>query len=527
MKTTHTKQNKFSLGGWKGIALLLCMALFSIVAVFLLYQPWVGDYWEHRAVILELLQRPFDPQHPIVRSTQPHPFYSPYLVGWALAGRALGATGGQVLNCMAGVNLLLWLGAVCLLSRMFLPQRNTAQSFTILLLTLLFCWGFDPPNFSSFFHFSTLLYVLPYPSTFSFVAAVAGAWLALQLMSSNKNCMYQVLQLMILILLTAVVLLTHPLTFFLQLMLMLMGYVQVAQMHQKWVLKKPVILLSIAIAAAFLLAFFWPWYPFGQLLQYAEDAHRFHTDSRELYSNIYLELYPLLLPGLLMALQPRSFWKQQLPFWVALIIAGILFFYGWFSQHYGWGRMLAFGTLIAQLLVVRFVLCTPSRVKGTLMFTLMLVLALPYFIRAISNQVGLLKKTPSVLLSEKASTTAQLSPAALAHQLQFVQQQVPPGSLVLANRYCNRYLPGYSIRVVASSFPSYFITDVSPQQLNWERFFQSSATAAERQLLLQQLHPDAILLAPEEHWLLAELQTQYGWQPVKEANGFVLLLFTP
>lgn len=509
------------------MARVLCFTLFALQAGFLLNQPWVGDYWEHRAVLLELLQHPFDPQHPIVQATQPHPFYSPYLVGWALVGRAAEISIVPLLNIMAVVNLLLWLGAVYLLSRMFLPQRNTAQSFTILLLILLFCWGFDPPNFSSFFHFSTLLYVSPYPSTFSFVAAVAAAWLALQLMSHNKTRMHRVVLLTGCILLTAVVLLTHPLTFFLQLMLMLMGYVQEVQMQQKWFLKKPVIVLSIAVAAAFLLAFVWPWYPFWQLLQYAEDSHRFHTDSRELYSNIYLELYPLLLPGFLMALQPRSFWKQQLPFVVALVVAGLLFFYGWFSQQYGWGRMLAFGTIIAQLLVVRFVLCTPSRVKGTLMFTLTLVLALPYFIQAISNQVGLLKSTPAVLLSEKAPTTAQLSPAALAHQLQFVQQQVPTGSLVLANRYCNRYLPGYSIRVVASTFPSYFITDTTAQQFNWERFFQSSATAATRRLLLQQLHPYALLLAPEERWLLAELQTQYGWHPVKEANGFILLLSTP
>lgn len=518
------KQKSFSLTGWPGIAGLLCLTLFALQAGFLLNQPWVGDYWEHRAVLLELLQHPFDPQHPIVQATQPHPFYSPYLLGWALVGRATGISIVPLLNIMAAVNLLLWLGAVYLLSRMFLPQRNAAHSFAILLLTLLFCWGFDPPNYSSFFHFATLLYVMPYPSTFSFAAAVGAAWLLHLHMSQKNGRVQQVAQLTGFTLLTAVVLLTHPLTFFLLLLLVVISYVQIVRQQQKWFLLQPFIALSLAIGIGFLLAIVWPWYPFLQLLQYTEGPHRFHTDSRELYSNIYLELYPLLLPGFLMALQPRSFWKQQLPFVLALVVAGLLFFYGWFSQQYGWGRMLAYGTLLAQLLVVRFVLCTPSRVKGTLLLLLTLVLALPYCIQSISSQVWMLRRTPAVLQAERAAGTAKLSPAALARQLNFVQLAVPKGGLVLANRYCNKYLPGYGMRVVASPFPAYFITAAAAQQINWERFFQTTTTPTERQMLLQHLHPNSILLAPDERWLLTELQTLHGWQVAKEANEFVLLL---
>lgn len=527
MNTPPTKPTHFSLSGWPGVALLLSLMLLTLQAGFLINQPWVGDYWEHRAVLLELLQHPFHPQHPVVRSEQPHPFYSPYLVGWALAGRTVGATVVPLLNTMAVTNLLLWLGAVWLLTRMFLPRRNTAHSFVILLLTLLFCWGFDPPNYSSFFHFATLLYVMPYPSTFSFVAAVAAAWLVQQLLQANTAGRQQLVLFAAFTLLSTVVLLTHPLTFVLLCMLVLMVYLQQAQQRQRRLLAQPVIFLVLAGATAFLLAGLWPWYPFWQLLQYAEVPHRFHADSRELYSNIYLELYPLLLPAVLMALQPRSFWKQQLPFVAALSVAAVLFFYGWFSHKYGWGRMLAFATLVAHVLIVRFVLCTPSRVKGTLILLLTLVLALPYCIQSIGSQVWMLQQSPAKQLSETAPAAQLLPPAALARQLAFVAQQVPAGKMVLANRYCNKYLPGYGLRVAASAFPTYFIPNASELELKVERFFQTTTSPAERARLLQQLQPDAIVLAPDERWLLPELQTRHGWQPERQANGFIVFVPAP
>ncbi|HMP87631.1 MAG TPA: hypothetical protein PKE63_10165, partial [Lacibacter sp.] len=65
---------------WQMAALLLCLLLLAQQGLYIRQAPWVGDYWEHRAVLNELIRQPLHPAHPIVAANQPHAFFSPYLM---------------------------------------------------------------------------------------------------------------------------------------------------------------------------------------------------------------------------------------------------------------------------------------------------------------------------------------------------------------------------------------------------------------------------------------------------------------
>src|SRR5689334_7882344 len=53
---------------------------------------WAGDFWEHCAVLRELIRDPVNPTHPIISSSLPHAFFSPYLVSLGFIGHWTGAS---------------------------------------------------------------------------------------------------------------------------------------------------------------------------------------------------------------------------------------------------------------------------------------------------------------------------------------------------------------------------------------------------------------------------------------------------
>ena len=52
--------------------LLLCAALFTLMIISISKQYWVGDFWEHSAVVNEFAYNPTNPQHSLLSSDAPH-----------------------------------------------------------------------------------------------------------------------------------------------------------------------------------------------------------------------------------------------------------------------------------------------------------------------------------------------------------------------------------------------------------------------------------------------------------------------
>jgi len=67
--------------------LIASLFLFVVMILHSLYSYWVGDFWEHSAVVKELSTHPLYPQHPLFIVNKAHHGFSPYLlfVGLLLA----------------------------------------------------------------------------------------------------------------------------------------------------------------------------------------------------------------------------------------------------------------------------------------------------------------------------------------------------------------------------------------------------------------------------------------------------------
>jgi len=89
-----------------------------------------------------------------------------YAVMVALLARTLHTDAVTALSIMGLVNLgLFFLGLRLLFFQWYL--NTEAQQPSMLCYSLFFCWGYDPWDWSGFFHIGILGYILPYPSTFS------------------------------------------------------------------------------------------------------------------------------------------------------------------------------------------------------------------------------------------------------------------------------------------------------------------------------------------------------------------------
>jgi hypothetical protein len=114
MSTSPTTLASSRQTGWYlGIAGLLLFAL----ALHTGNDQWIGDMWEHSAVVRELATNPVAPLHPQLAVDAPHAFYTPY--HWIVAQlsrytslSAMGALGAARL-----VNAALFLTGLFLFTR--------------------------------------------------------------------------------------------------------------------------------------------------------------------------------------------------------------------------------------------------------------------------------------------------------------------------------------------------------------------------------------------------------------------------
>jgi hypothetical protein len=508
LQSNQTKQQI-----WKLAALLLCLLLFVTELGFVYNAPWVGDYWEHRAVLKALILHPFQPLHPVLKVDVPHAFYSPYAVGLALAAKSMGANAEQILNAAALLNLTLFLYCVWLLVKLFLPHQNKWKAFTLLLLFILFCWGFDPPNFSSFYHFGTFPYVIAYPSSFSFICCVLAASQFSLLAQQNNFSIKPVFQFVLIVILLTVALLTHPLSFLFGCALFLYIFIiQHKQIEFQFFFTARAVLFAVLLSTPFALAFLWKYYPFYQLLAYVPPGNQVHADSRELYSSLYFKLFPLVFIPILFAGNFKEKIKKHAAVLSALAFLSILFFYGFISGSYGFGRMIAFIALLSQILLLQLIFELKSKKQQLANFVLLLIAALPFSIPALNRNINAAFTTHKHYMRRTLHEPFNHSePAELAHRILFLEPFFKPGDVVLADSVCIKYLPGFGARVTASIFPAYWIADNS-----------QTASLPERERILKTYQANYILLTPATKDLLPGLLPLLEKLPVVEENGIAL-----
>lgn len=453
--------------------LLLSLALFLLMALKTQEGLWVGDFWEHAAVIKELAAHPFSPSHPIFSLNAPHAFASPYALLVALVMRLSARPVLEVLPWFGLLNLGLFLAGLPVFIWAIRRNHIQATAFYSLLL-ILFLWGTPTWNYSGFYHLYGLQYVLPYPSTFALGLAFFGLGIY-RLYQQHTRVVF----LIAISLLSTVLILTHQISFFFLaagLAAMLPGH-----KNQLW---RETLRLAISLGAALLLAIAWPYYPFLSLM--LGESARYHASNQVMYQAVLARTWPLLLGLPLLALDFYRHRRSALP-WMFLLLLGVYLF-GWLAQAYSYGRVISYLAIILQITLAAGLVelerkapwVRPNTNAWRLVFSLLAV--------ALLAGLAFKEHIQPVLTFDLARESNRYE------KYLFLSSLVSPDEVVMARPDLNLYLPAFGGKVVSYPKPLAFVSDQEQRLEDVKRFFDPESNIERRQRLLRQYNVRYILL---------------------------------
>jgi hypothetical protein len=164
--------------------------LFAIVLVIFLgvaafnypYYHYTCDFWEHTASLKELSAHIISPSNPHIDSSVPSPRYTIYLLFWAMVSNILKTGVFTTLALMSVFNLMILLTGLYCFIREY--SRDPKLPFYALVI-MLFFWG-KGFAWSNEYQLRTLIYVLGYPSLFSFSCFLWGSYFITRYLNKHK-----------------------------------------------------------------------------------------------------------------------------------------------------------------------------------------------------------------------------------------------------------------------------------------------------------------------------------------------------
>ena len=313
--------------------------MLAVVVLHAAHGHWIGDFWEHSAVVRELSTHPAHPRHPLLLVDAPHAFANPYALVVAMLCRITGMSSVTGLTVASLVNLLMLFVALRVFVRRFAGAQATAVGFYLLLFMLLL-WGREPWEFSGFFHVNVLNHTLAYPSACAF-------WVSLLLLAlDRKRSAERRPRLLLLIVpMSAFVLLVHPPVF-------LFVATGLAAMALDAPNRRAELLLAAAsLVIAVVIALAWPYFPVWQLLTGASAA--FNANNAAMYSQPLLRTFPVILGIPLLAVEARRTGRWSMVAWVAMLLG--MYVFGFVTTSYNYGRVIFFIVFLLQFEIAKYV----------------------------------------------------------------------------------------------------------------------------------------------------------------------------
>ncbi|NII27266.1 hypothetical protein HB364_19410 [Pseudoflavitalea sp. X16] len=431
-------------------------------------QNWTGDFWDHAAVIKALSEDLLHPSHPLIKADIPHAFFSPYALLVAAFAKIAHLNAIQALNYAAFFNLLFFLFAFYrFCAALFGKKRNGVATLSLLLM--LFLWGKHPFGWSGFYHFIVLHYVLPYPSTF----AMALTFLILSFMAKEQHPVWYNRKTPLIILLNAIVFLTHPNTANIL-------FIAILAMNFCWShysFKYAILRSLILILPAVLLSLCWPYFNTFSLI--FGNNYDFQITSKSLYHGVLRINWPLLLilPGLWAVKKDKTIYF----FLLSLGIMTALFLLGYFTQVYGIARLIAGIMLFGQFLIAYIAIqCLYEKpvLRGRL-YLGMLGMAL----------------VAAVFLNHRViGDNMHITSGHVYGGYDFLRQLVKTDDVILSDRGSNSGIPAFNGKVVASDKPAYWVEDMAARRKAVDAFFTGENPDSLRKAIIDQYDPDYIFL---------------------------------
>lgn len=146
---------------WVIAALLVAWIAHEASTTRLITYSQGTDYWEHSAALRELLESPFAPGNPHLRSEASSPRYNPVYLAIALVGRSLSLDVLGLMTLASAFNLALYVSCgFWFFASYFRDRRAPLYGLLVLLTSWWRSW-----HFSNVYHLEILPSVAAYPST--------------------------------------------------------------------------------------------------------------------------------------------------------------------------------------------------------------------------------------------------------------------------------------------------------------------------------------------------------------------------
>jgi len=487
---------------------ILCLSVFGVMCLHTRNGQWIGDFWEHSAVVRELATNILQPKHPQLLLDAPHAFYSPYAVIVALLARTLHSGAVMALSIMGLVNLCLLFLGLRLFVFSIVPKHRSATAFYALLLTL-FCWGSHPWIWSGFFHIGVLGYVLPYPSTFA-------AALTLIALGANRLRIETKRQIWIVAIffISVTVLISHPTTF----LFLVVGLISQA-CAEKGSVPSQIVLVGGLLTLAFLVATFWPYFPMLSLFSDASTSMR-DMQSRIMYQQVLSRIWPSLIVVPLIIANMRSNWRRPLVLMLVMLLG--IYAFGAISGNYSYGRVIAYIVLLLHVTIAEHLSILESRVHQIHAPTWFQRLIVPASVMALAL---LLSFAP--LRSTLAHASLKQEPTYKSYM--FLSQFTGQYDVVMSDIKSSWIVPTFGGKVVAASNPLAFVPDYGVRRADLDRFFDRETVLSERQKIIQKYKANYLLLSKSEDVSWQDLKQSFMFQGQVEfeSDRFVLISLKP
>lgn len=314
----------------------LPISAFFVVVILAL--PASNDLFVHAATLEQLRENFWAPSDPMV--DEPglgNPYFSPYMVFWAVVAKQADIDSFNVLRLGAIVNTLLFLSGF----NAFVKTLSTNRYASIFaLLCTFFVWGTGFFYWSGFISFPSLILSIGYPSTF---AVGAGLWvwvLLTKIIAVDRTRLQLVIYTALAAILGSVVLLSHQFT---ALGVCIYAAIYIAR-HIKGLDRGA--LMSFATIAASVCAFIviWPWY---DLFDATGGVDGFNAVHKPLYQDLVRRYLLLLLAVPVLIYRIRKDWGDPLVHTVVICLS--IFVYGGVTENYYLARIFPPVALLSQI----------------------------------------------------------------------------------------------------------------------------------------------------------------------------------
>jgi hypothetical protein len=490
--------------------LILATILLVLTTVQQWHGHWLGDFWEHSAVVRELARHPRRPAHPQLALDAPHAFFTPYHLAVAIVARFTGLGAISALAVAGTLNLLLLLLGIYRFAVDVLRDRAAAPIMLVLMLLL---WGFPPFIFSGFISGALLGLVLPYPSTLATAVTLIGMALEARWVNEShgkpSNGPGILCKILVLAGLQAMVVLTHPVTAALFICATLAFALDAARQRKR----APCIALLTVAPAGIALATLWPYYPLWQLLT-AQSAV-YNASNETIYPGVLLVL--AMLGPVLLGVGPMFMRMRRNPtdpLAHTAMALGAIYLIGGVTGHWTLGRVLAALAILFQAALASWLAAQGSH--GSRARRRMRAVVLTFCIAwgILSLEIFGLSLKPRL----------DIAVPQYNDQYAFIETFTHEGDVVFADLEAGWMIPTFGGKIVATQHPLAFVPDHRDRQADLVRFFAPGTSIDERRELIARYDAKFVLLrngqtaAPDD-----EAQLRSLGKVVREADGLTLI----